>query len=105
MITLLLNRNAVEETAQYRCLMTFWALHLIASFVFDTLFAFIFALQMVQTSLCRKLATGLVLVLLSLVHLDKIVILKTSILHKSKSDHFYDFGVANIIKNIVQGVG
>ena len=101
MITLYLNRAAVETTAQYRCLMTFWALHLITSFILDSIYAFAFAMMMVDTNRCKRIGTGLLLILLSIVHLDKIVILRTSILHKTRENAFYDYGVANIIKNIV----
>jgi hypothetical protein len=101
MISLLLNPKAVETTAQYRCLITFWGLHLLVGFVLDGIIAFVVSMRMVQSHFCKKLSTGLFLVLLSFVNLDKIVILKTRVLFKARERDMRDYGVSTMVKQMI----
>lgn len=101
MISLLLNPKAVETTAQYKCLITFWGLHLLVGFVLDGILAIVVSMRMVRSNFCKKLSIGLLLALLSLVNLDKIVILKTKVLFKARAIDIREYGIPTMIKQVI----
>jgi len=82
--------------------MTFWALHLLVSFVLDSILAIVVSLRMVDTHWIRKILTAFVLMVLSIVYLDKIVIWATRILDKPRDDDLRDYGNPQLIKLAVQ---